>query len=619
MDFMISLISPFIDSVKIDYDNYTWIYVWFILSVFSGFLIHLIKRYKQSKKKTANIYSKLNDSSRNSINQKRQNELKEYFDSHKATKEVWHEFDESLVKVGQENVYNTIDASFFFNSESLGSKFIDSRLIASVPGLLTALGVLGTFYGLSKGLSGIELAGDDIAVMKNGISTLLAGAGTAFMTSLWGVGLSFIYNVVEKFLDRSLQNKIKQLQDKVDELFARKTAESQLQEIAESSHESKNTLKGLAEEIGSQMQTVMTTAGTIMGDKIADKLGEKMDDLLAKLNGGNEMALGSLITDFTQGLKDSGANSGAQLASASNENRETFTAFSESMTSFISNFDDRMATQEARDITRNESLKKVVEDIAEQSQVASSKLRDAVDELISQLGSEVTKAVSEITKEEKKRSDEKLSESVQVNELIVGQTEKVQQLMSQSERLSESVDEIGRANIRVAEELTKASTEIHHTSNEFKTASTSISSGISELGSQIKSTGRTVEDIGNANNQAIEKLDSVQLKFEQQYIALKEVVLAVDKLADGAESTFENLTEKQKLFNDEFKTTIEDVQTKVKTFLSDYSKQVQDQTSSRMNDWNSHTKDYTQHMKGVVDTMSGIVDEIDAKLSKVQS
>ncbi|GAB4350811.1 MAG: hypothetical protein Fur0042_18850 [Cyanophyceae cyanobacterium] len=60
---------------------------------------------------------------------------------------------------------------------------------AAAPTLLTALGVLGTFAGISAGLQGLDLgaiAATDDLLRASG--TLLAGMGTAFLTSLWGLG-----------------------------------------------------------------------------------------------------------------------------------------------------------------------------------------------------------------------------------------------------------------------------------------------------------------------------------------------------------------------------------------------------------------------------------------------
>lgn len=616
MNFIQALLSPFLNSLKWDPNNLTCIYIWFIDVVAVALISHLLLRFFQSRKRTKSILNKLALFSRDSIDVQTRQELNEFFDTQPISKSIWHEFDESLVIIpGNEKVHNTIDASFFFNAETLGTRFINSRLIASVPGLLSALGVLGTFYGLSKGLAGIKLSGDDISTMKTGITVLLSGAGTAFMTSLWGVGLSFIYNFLEKFLERALQNKIKILQDQIDVVFPRLTAEHQLQQIVDHSLESRTALQGLAEQIGGHMQEAMATAADSMGNAVATTLERTLGGALDRLNGGNEESMGSLIDEFMKKFESIASAPSEGFKHAAEENKNTFDAFTQNMTSFIANFDERMATQESRDISRNNTLKKVVQDIAEQSQTASNKLRDAVDELISKLGAQVSNAISEISIEDKKRSDNSLNEAQILEQLVTGQTAKIELLLKQGETLNNSVGKIGTANLNAAEELKIAALEINQTSHNFNKAGSTIISGASNLGNKLQLASQTVEAMGSANNENIKNIEKIQNQFEMHYKALNDIVLVIDKLSTAAENTFDGLTQKQTDFLTGLQNEVNTLTSKISSFLTEYTNEVQNQTNSRMNEWNDHTRQYTSQMKDVIDSISGIVDEIDGKLS----
>lgn len=97
---------------------------------------------------------------------------------------VWQEFDQSLIE-SNGKLYNTVDAAYFFNTHTLASGLTENRLFAAVPGFLTALGVLGTFLGLTFGLGEIHLD-QGTQEMQKGISAMASGASTAFLTSLWG-------------------------------------------------------------------------------------------------------------------------------------------------------------------------------------------------------------------------------------------------------------------------------------------------------------------------------------------------------------------------------------------------------------------------------------------------
>src|SRR5690606_20044938 len=66
---------------------------------------------------------------------------------------LWREFDESLVlSSDQKHLFNTLDAEHFFNARTLAPGLTASRLLAAAPSFLVAIGVLGTFIGLTVGL-----------------------------------------------------------------------------------------------------------------------------------------------------------------------------------------------------------------------------------------------------------------------------------------------------------------------------------------------------------------------------------------------------------------------------------------------------------------------------------
>jgi len=66
----------------------------------------------------------------------------------------------------------------------------------SVPAILTTIGILGTFVGITIGLSGLTDFGSDSSALVEQASTLIGGLGTAFITSIVGMGTSFSFMVL---------------------------------------------------------------------------------------------------------------------------------------------------------------------------------------------------------------------------------------------------------------------------------------------------------------------------------------------------------------------------------------------------------------------------------------
>ncbi len=71
-------------------------------------------------------------------------------------------------------------------------------VIVQIPGTLTGLGLLGTFVGLIIGINSIEVSSVDAAL--TGIQELLGGIQVAFYTSISGVILSILFNIMYKIL-----------------------------------------------------------------------------------------------------------------------------------------------------------------------------------------------------------------------------------------------------------------------------------------------------------------------------------------------------------------------------------------------------------------------------------
>ena len=197
---------------------------------------------------------------------------------------LWQEFDESLVCAG-EHLYNTLDASHFFNHYSLARGLTDNRFLAAVPGFLTAIGVIGTFAGLLMGLGEIQDAGfgsvdSGVDEIKAGIGGMIAGAAIAFTTSVWGIGSSVVFNFCEKILERLIRASISQLQNRIDSLYQRLTAEKSLADIEGHSRESREIMQTLAEQIGERMQRALLESTA----KITESLVESLQSILGLIS-----------------------------------------------------------------------------------------------------------------------------------------------------------------------------------------------------------------------------------------------------------------------------------------------------------------------------------------------
>ena len=71
-------------------------------------------------------------------------------------------------------------------------------VVLQISGILTALGLLGTFLGLVTGISSVAFSSAEATIES--IETLLQGIATAFYTSIVGVILSILFNVAYRLI-----------------------------------------------------------------------------------------------------------------------------------------------------------------------------------------------------------------------------------------------------------------------------------------------------------------------------------------------------------------------------------------------------------------------------------
>lgn len=74
--------------------------------------------------------------------------------------------------------------------EGIGKNHFNSNM----PGTLTGLGILGTFLGLSMGLS--SFSGNDLMAVSDNMGMLLEGMKVAFHTSVYGIFFSLVFSFI---------------------------------------------------------------------------------------------------------------------------------------------------------------------------------------------------------------------------------------------------------------------------------------------------------------------------------------------------------------------------------------------------------------------------------------
>ncbi len=266
-----------------------WIITGIEITLIFIFLYSVIKLYRSYRKDYRNMHllcTETEELNKNGFSY--YNEFLENIKKNKNISHLWNEFDESLIKKDG-SIENSLDSAYFFNEHSLASH-VGSKFISAIPGILLGIGLLGTFLALYVALSQLNLGGNDTGVMKTSIIHFVEMVGIKFTASVWGILLSVIFTIYEKTLEGKLSIKIKHLQDNIDEIFKRQTAEQNLSLMLTESEQQTLALNSLAEtlthRISEQFNPVITQMNQHLEQMpihISKAIGESLKEPLQAL------------------------------------------------------------------------------------------------------------------------------------------------------------------------------------------------------------------------------------------------------------------------------------------------------------------------------------------------
>lgn len=395
---------------------------WFLVVLFGLtflFFCNSLRLTILAFRRVGSIKKLLKDKNSENIAQNRQECIENADEIKNKAGHLWLEFDQTLVEREENGIvhlHNTCDAAYFFNTSTLAAGMTENRLMAAVPSFLTAIGVIGTFVGLQLGLSQLNIASDtSIDEMKSGVAGVINGAKLAFMTSVWGVILSVVFNFYEKLMAGCARKRITSLQKIIDNLFPSISAESQLQRIADDGRQSRESLQGLAEKIGEKMQESLLdfTAGIQSGleASLQKIMAPAIDKLVDETSNGNQKALESLVEKFMDKFGEQGSQQRDAMDQTSTRVNAAIDGLNTSMNAFVNNL---KASQNASGEREKELIKSIsiqVSELIEQGNKQKRILTGFVERQLGDLGSEFNRREEAAQQREQELAD-KLSGQV---------------------------------------------------------------------------------------------------------------------------------------------------------------------------------------------------------------
>ena len=138
----------------------------------------------------------------------------------------------------------------YINDDTVTHSHGNATLAELIPNLLTSLGILGTFMGLSRGLSSLNFA--DAAQLISGIPNLLSGMRFAFGTSVAGISCSLVFNMLNRISQGSSYRAIDDFVSSFTQLAMSRPLDNDVQLICQN-QDRNHMLQGINETLADRL------------------------------------------------------------------------------------------------------------------------------------------------------------------------------------------------------------------------------------------------------------------------------------------------------------------------------------------------------------------------------
>lgn len=231
-----------------------------------------------------------------------------------ALRHCWAEFRDTLHGQKQPNSSGFLEvsrwratamANSFFTEQALVDTALRTEFYKHLPGILTGIGIIGTFSGLILGLQAFgQVNLGDAEQARQGLRALLGTVGGAFIVSGAAIALAMALTTVEKLIINGLYTRVELLCGTLDSLFDAGAGEEYLQRLVEAAETSATQamqmkeslvtdLKQVLTELAGQQMATMTVTSADLGHTITASLTDGLKEPLARISDAVQSVSGS--------------------------------------------------------------------------------------------------------------------------------------------------------------------------------------------------------------------------------------------------------------------------------------------------------------------------------------
>lgn len=536
------------------------------------------------------------------VGKKQKNDTLNILKNNKITRFLARDYARTIqVTDGSGNKKTSEFASDYFNLKTiLTASKVNHQAMGAAAGILVGIGVLGTFIGLTVGLSQMKVTGG-MEVMQKSVDGLLAGMTTAFLTSVAGMLLSSIYTIAEKTCLSWLTEVCTKISDFLDESYYISDQEKQDLLI----NKLFSVLKGKSPQgepvtMGAMMQSVSESAArqSVILEEMAKNFCPTDEE-------GHELTIGNMLRE----IKTSCDKQRSMIESVLEE-------FCENLSSAIEQNAVGPLMQKLDELT--EVMKKPASTMASD---IGEKMRTSIEKMVDDLKNSVSTATTEkldILSFQLDRASGALSTLPEAMQKLT--VDMQTNLVDINKQVSDMNIQTARVGKSLVEQQAGLNAESNKLMESFKDCVKNMSAMVQEVKGvlvemeKVQVTARsftnTMESASSKVEKSVDNLQNSQDSFIQSYTDSVQITNRAFADIQTTMQRSEQIIAKHAEELKEIETSLDGVFNQMNEGLSEYSSTVKSDTEKYLNQYSASVAKLAESLEGTFGELSETLDKL---------
>ncbi len=633
-----------------------------VLALFGVFIIWYAVRWPK-------LWRQLKNAAHATRELKRKNPMPSKEDAAKAfadqpLKHIWSEYSETLhdlpvssaESVQIVEIRATVPSEVFFSREALVDGRMFDEFFRHLPGILTGLGILGTFAGLLEGLAKFDPSSTARAV--EGLQPLMDGVKHAFVASGIAIGCAMIVVFVSRFAMATLYQLVEELARAVDSLYLAGAGEAYLSKILKTSETQKAATLQLKDALVEDLRTMMTnlvdrqiqsyeTATQSLGQRIGQDLAEIMKGPMDKISEGIESStkgngeqvssmMESLLTAFMAKLEDT---FGGQMRGINEQMQRSMDSMSAVQASLQTLLADIKSTNEhaasqmsgtLEDAMRKaadnqgiltDQMREFVQDFRRLVQDEQAKSQRTMDDAVSKVLGNVAQAMQNMEAMRVAAADGEVRRSEEISartgQLVGGLSEQVDMLLraitEQVTKTQQNIDTLGSVSTRAIEGMNQGALTMEGAARRFEGAGERMTGAFAQSIGAVEiltSTASSLQSAAGALRVGFEAYENSRRNVDAQVGALMGFIESAKTEAGVSRDLVDSMkasAEAMRLAEAESRQHLEQVNAALLNAFNEFGNQLVGAVRKTIAETDRHLSDGTGHLNGVVQEFAAAV------------